>query len=119
MNKIRFIALAVCGLFVAAAAQAAPGVGGQVSGNRLVRDATPPLTQNIACGYYVISGCYRSSSSARRRARRIGGYVVNTSSRAFPNFRPGYFCAVFGPYSYGTARRKSRYIKPSYVKNGC
>ena len=84
------------------------------------RDADEaPIVLAQACGWYVISGCYRKWSQANTRSQKIGAYVVNTSSAAYPNFRPGYFCAVFGPYDKSTARSKSRYIKPSYIKNAC
>lgn len=72
-----------------------------------------------ACGWYVISGCFRDYDAAARRAGRIGAFVVDTSSGAYPNFRPGWFCAAFGPYDQYTAKSKSHYIKPSYIKNAC
>ena len=70
--------------------------------------------------YFAISGCFRSWGSARARARRVGGYAINTSN--YGNFRAGYRCAVRGPSSYGGAKRNCRKIRRNgyacYVKAG-
>ena len=72
------------------------------------------------CGFYVIMGCTKSQSGARRIAN--GGPVVRTND--YPNFRNGWYCAAEGPFA-------SRYkadsflfqvegsIPDAYVKNGC
>lgn len=103
---------------------AALAVGLTLSSTALADTRAPvfenkPIQLAQACGWYVISGCFRSWGPANNRAGKIGAYVVNTSDAAYPNFRPGWFCAVFGPYNKSTARSKSKYIKPSYIKNAC
>lgn len=84
--------------------------------------ADEPIVVAQACGWYIISGCFKSWNAASNKARQLGAaaFVVDTSSGQYPNFRPGWFCAAFGPYNdKWTAQSKSKYIKPSYVKNGC
>ncbi|MEM8627171.1 MAG: hypothetical protein AAGF32_04445 [Pseudomonadota bacterium] len=78
-----------------------------------------------ACGFYAIFSCSRQRGGAvRRAARRMGGYIINTSSSAFPNFRGGFFCAVSGPKNRRSARQTSREarrrgFRTAYVKNAC
>ena len=77
-----------------------------------------------ACGFYAILGCFGTRGEAQRWTNQISdGYVVNTSSGRYPNFRAGYFCVVNGPGPYGVAQRIAagwrRYIPDAYVKNAC
>lgn len=85
------------------------------------------LAQN--CGWFVIGTCSRSRRDAQRAADEEGGgngYVISTSSREYPNFRPGYYCVVEGPFDReGQAERAlSRWRRAgaprsSYIKNAC
>lgn len=77
-----------------------------------------------ACGWYAISVCSRQPAGARRAANRHGGYVIDTSSEAYPNFRPGWYCAVVGPTTYRDAERLVQEMRfdganSAYSKNGC
>ena len=79
-----------------------------------------------ACGWYAIASCGRSLRAAQQFSRRMGvGYVLDTSSHSFPNFRPGFFCVVSGPMSRSRAlgmAREWRYegLAPdAYAKNAC
>ncbi len=94
-----------------------------------LQNQTPALSQEAlssfaACGWYAISACSPSHAEAQNFASQHGtGYVINTSSPEFPNFRPGYFCVVNGPMSYGAANstvaRLRRVSPTAYAKNGC
>ena len=85
----------------------------------------PSLVSPVqACGFYAILGCFRTPAEAARWNGQIqGGYVINTTSQAYPNFRPGYFCVVAGPTGNGQAQGIAaswrRYIPDAYVKNAC
>jgi len=77
-----------------------------------------------ACGWYAISVCSQSSKAANSAANSYGGYVLDTSSQAYPNFRPGWYCAVEGPSSKSSANRRKREMqqdgaRSAYIKNGC
>lgn len=77
-----------------------------------------------ACGWYAISVCSKSYSSAKHATYKYGGYVINTSNAKYPNFRGGWYCAVRGAFS----KRKARHVKrkmrhhgaySAYIKNAC
>lgn len=77
-----------------------------------------------ACGFYAILGCYGTRGEAQRWSNQIDeGYVINTTSAEYPNFRSGYYCVVNGPTSRGRAQSIAagwRSVIPSaYVKNAC
>jgi len=80
------------------------------------------MAQN--CGWFAILGCFPSRGQAENWNDRIeSGYVINTTSAAYPAFRPGSYCVVNGPTSYGRAqyiaRGWRRIIPDAYVKNSC
>jgi hypothetical protein len=80
------------------------------------------MAQN--CGWFAILGCFPSRGVAESWNDRIeGGYVINTSSAAYPNFRPGSYCVVNGPTSRGRAQSVAagwrRWIPDAYAKNSC
>ena len=66
-----------------------------------------------ACGWYAVFQCDHKSS--------VGGpgYVVWTSN--YPNFRPGWYCRVMGPFgSQGEAAATARvYGNQGYPKSAC
>lgn len=83
-----------------------------------------PVVRVQACGWYAIFTCSQDYRSAQRWLSRYGqGYVIDTSSGAYPNFRSGFFCVVNGPTSRAAALStidSSLDIAPSgYVKNAC
>lgn len=76
------------------------------------------------CGYFAILGCFKTRGEALDWNARIDqGHVINTSSDAYPNFRPGYFCVAAGPTAENRARAIAggwrRVIPDAYVKNSC
>ena len=78
-------------------------------------------SDGIAGEYFAIGGCFKSRSAARQRARRLGAEVVRTDD--YPNFRPGWWCAVQGPYLRSEAEDfksefRSRGVGDAYVKSG-
>ena len=84
-----------------------------------------PIVVAQACGWYAIMHC-GSPGSARQYVSRTGaGRIINTSSDAYPNFQPGYFCVVQGPMDRGTALsiaaswRNAGYSPTAYAKNAC
>ena len=78
-----------------------------------------------ACGWYAIMICTRGAGEAQRWNSANGaGYVINTSSGNYPNFRGGYFCVVEGPQGKGAAEQTAAYWRrngapTAYVKNAC
>ncbi|MGI9522771.1 MAG: SH3 domain-containing protein [Hyphomicrobiaceae bacterium] len=101
---------------------------GVVSGRYLkLRNASGPgmgRGQGAACGWYAIGSCSRNYRAARRVARQIGGDVVNTSSPNYPNFRPGWQCAVVGPLEREVAQASAEQMRYSsvpsaYAKSSC
>jgi hypothetical protein len=75
------------------------------------------------CGWFAIYYCSRDWRDARAAASAEGARVVDSSSPDFPNFRPGWYCAAFGPMGYNDAlaTRDSllgRY-RDAYAKSSC
>jgi hypothetical protein len=91
-----------CSAFAALAAESSLEQSG--------RSARPAGSFEIAqaCGWYAVFECDHS--------RSLGGpgYVIWTSN--YPNFRPGWYCKVMGPFdsqgeASGAARRNGGYAK--------
>jgi hypothetical protein len=88
-------------------------------------DANQGLVRPVqACGFYAILGCFGTRGEAQRWSNQIeDGYVINTTSAEYPNFRSGYYCVVNGPTSVGRAQSIAagwRGVVPSaYAKNAC
>ena len=85
--------------------------------------AEPPTSAKPACGWYAVYFCSQSSSEADRQARGYKGYVVDTSSRRYPNFAAGWYCVVEGPMARGPAAglvegAKGHFETP-YFKKAC
>jgi hypothetical protein len=83
-----------------------------------------PVVKVQACGWYSIMTCVTDPGAARRWSARYGtGYVIDTSSNAYPNFRPGFFCVVNGPFGRSQALQDAdanRDIAPTaYAKSAC
>ncbi len=115
------------GLSVAALMMAASAASASQSAIGNAENASRPAGSYQvaqACGWYAISVCSRNRSGANRAANAYGGYVIDSSSEAYPNFRPGWYCAVEGPTSKGKANRRKREMRQdgagsAYIKNGC
>jgi hypothetical protein len=64
-----------------------------------------------ACGWYAIFQCARNSG--------VGGPGRTIWTSDFPNFRPGWFCRVMGPFgTQGEAARTARTFG-GYAKSAC
>lgn len=120
-----FRRIALTALFIIGSALSASAASTSASESPRAPTAAPGSYQVAqACGWYAISVCSRRFGGAQRGANRYGGYVINSSSAAYPNFRPGWFCSVRGPTSRGQARRfrnvmRSLGARTAYVKNAC
>ena len=81
------------------------------------------------CGWYVVLGCSRSHSGAERILTKLGGEGVGGSAGAhvvdnsgLPNFTPGWWCVVDGPYSRRENAEEIAWkeaVPDAYSKNGC
>jgi hypothetical protein len=82
-----------------------------------------PVLKVQRCGWFAIYSCSRDWGEARAAASAEGGRVLDSSSPEFPNFRPGWYCAAFGPMSYDEALsiRNSllRQYPTAYAKSSC
>ena len=92
----------------------------------MVSGAQIANAQNKACGWYAITDCKPTYEEAAAYAQSTGsGFVINTSSPAFPNFASGYFCVVNGPLDRSTAIDTANYWQSTgaspgaYAKNAC
>ncbi len=74
--------------------------------------APAQASDGIAGDYFAIGGCFQSRSAANKRARRLGAEVVRTDD--YPNFNPGWWCAVQGPF----IRDEAEYWKSEFRPNG-
>ena len=92
-----------------------------MTGAATFNTAPAQASDGIAGEYFAIGGCFQSRSAARKRARRLGAEVVLTDD--YPNFRPGWWCAVQGPYirdeaEYWKSEFRRRGVGDAYVKSG-
>lgn len=111
-------------LIVIAATSASASQTPPVGNNATAVPTTGSYQIAQACGWYAISVCSRGRGRAQNAANRFGGYVIDSSSEAYPNFQPGWYCAVEGPTSKRQARIRRREMRQdgatsSYIKNGC
>lgn len=90
-----------------------------------VSSATAQQTQRV-CGWFAITACKSTYEEAIAFARENGsGYVVNTSSPAYPNFQSGYFCVVSGPLERASALETADYWRSigvsqsAFAKSSC
>jgi hypothetical protein len=116
MLKSMLVALTVFGVPAVAA-------GAAIGPRQPAPPASPKVQVAQAC-WYAIMLCSTSRSEATRWSNNNGiGYVINTSSDEFPNFRAGYYCVVEGPMGQGRAQATAnsyRGISPTaYAKSGC
>ncbi len=122
-HRVFFRASVAAGLALAASLSAFGPAAAQ-SSSSAASDAKGSFQVAQACGWYAISVCSRKYGPAQRAANRYGGYVVDTSSGAYPNFRGGWYCAVVGPKNRSAAKStaalmRRRGASSAYVKNGC
>src|SRR5262249_29592192 len=72
------------------------------------------------CGWYAISFCSKSRADAENWSRSRDGFVIDTDSPDYPNFRAGWYCVVKGPMSrteaLSEAERFRRFVPTAYAK---
>jgi len=97
--------------------------------------STPPAQAQMpgydrnGCGWYIILGCSRNLSDARRLLAGLGGpmvgggagsRVLNTSD--VNGFRNGFYCVADGPYISRDDAGSVAWVEAvpdAYVKRGC
>ncbi len=77
-----------------------------------------------SCGWYAIAQCGQNRSAAQQATNQYGGFVIDTSDPAYPNFRSGFYCVVEGPYSQSDAddvrdEMQDAGSRDAYIKNAC
>jgi hypothetical protein len=87
-------------------------------------DSPVQLAQD--CGWFAIFSCSTRAGEVQRFINRTGyGFMIDSSSSMFPNFRPGYYCAADGPMSRREAQglvndaRGNGAAPTAYVKSSC
>jgi hypothetical protein len=100
------------------------GAGAAHAAERDVSAGTVQMAQ--ACGWFAIYSCSTRASETQKFINTTGfGFMIDSSSNLFPNFRPGYYCAGDGPVNKARAEnfaREGRHtgLAPSaYVKSSC
>ncbi len=78
-----------------------------VIGPAVASDSAPsrePVQVVQACGWFAIYSCSTRAGEVQAFIQRTGfGFMIDSSSNMFPNFRPGYFCAGDGPVTKARA----------------
>ena len=98
-------------------AQVLPGVFMEQAAGDFERMQPIQVSYEGRSDYFIITGSFRSKSSAYRHARNRGGHVINTSR--FPNLRSGYYSVVYGPFTIYRAKQfKRRNGLRGYIKSG-
>ena len=77
-----------------------------------------------ACGWYAIALCGANRQDAEQATNQYGGFVIDTSDPAYPNFRAGFYCVVEGPYAQSQAEdvrdeMRDAGSSDAYAKNAC
>jgi hypothetical protein len=89
--------------------------------------APAPTPVAPACGWYAIAFCRPRANEAEVHQwnnQNARAQVIDTSSAAYPNFSPGWFCVVSGPHDKAVAasieaRWKNSGYRTTYIKNAC
>lgn len=76
------------------------------------------------CGWYTVLGCYLHQRAAWRQNDQLEfGYVVLTTRKDFPFFKPGYHCVVKGPMQRAAAQATAKgwlgVVPEAYAKKAC
>lgn len=91
--------------------------------------AQTPGYDGDGCGWYIILGCAKNRSDAKRTLMQLGGpmvgggagsRVLNTSDMG--GFRNGFYCIADGPYISKDDAGSVAWIEAvpdAYVKRGC
>lgn len=89
----------------------------------------PAKAQDRLCGWYVVLGCERDEYKAERLLEKVRGIVLPGSagtqkieSSDYPNFNPGFFCVVDGPFESEVRADNVHWndmVPKAYVKQGC
>jgi hypothetical protein len=63
-----------------------------------------PVQVAQACGWFAIYSCSTRAGEVQNFISRTGfGFMIDSSSNMFPNFRPGFYCAGDGPMNKSRA----------------
>jgi hypothetical protein len=81
-------------------------------------------TEAAQCGWYAVLGCYLNQRAAWRQNDQLEfGYVVLTTRKDFPLFKPSFHCVVKGPMrraaAQATARSWITVVPEAYAKKAC
>lgn len=91
--------------------------------------AQTPGQDASGCGWYVVLGCSKAESDARRTFNQMGGpgmgggagaQVLDTSRVG--GFRAGFYCVTDGPYVSQIDAQSVPWVEAvpdAYVKRGC
>ncbi|MCB1418469.1 MAG: hypothetical protein KDJ74_05485 [Notoacmeibacter sp.] len=89
----------------------------------------PAEAQDRLCGWYVVLGCTRDEYKSERLLEKVRGIVLPGSagtqkieSSDYPNFNPGFFCVVDGPFDSQIRAENVHWgdvVPKAYVKQGC
>ncbi|MCY0093108.1 hypothetical protein [Hoeflea ulvae] len=91
--------------------------------------AQTPGYDGSGCGWYIILGCSKSQSDARRILGRLGGPMVGGGAGSqvldtsdVGGFRDGFYCVADGPYVSRDSAESVAWkeaVRDAYVKRGC
>ena len=104
-------------------------LSGSMAGSVTPVKAQTPGYDASGCGWYIILGCSKNQSAARRTLQQLGGPMVGGGAGSqvldtsrVGGFRPGFYCVADGPYiSKGDAGSVAwvEAVPDAYVKRGC
>ncbi|AKI02583.1 hypothetical protein IMCC20628_03901 [Hoeflea sp. IMCC20628] len=95
----------------------------------LPAQAQTPGYDNSGCGWYIVLGCSKRQSDAKRTLNQLGGpmvgggagsRVLNTSDVG--GFSNGFYCVADGPYVSRDSAESVAWkeaVRDAYVKRGC
>jgi hypothetical protein len=112
----------------------ATGVGGAAPTSEtpqhrsIARESEGRFQVAKACGWYAVYFCSRNAREAENwtyQREAIDSHTIHTNLAQYPNFAPGWACAVDGPMDRESAIAKARQWKDSgsaptaYAKSAC
>ncbi len=128
MRPLRLLALNVmAGLAILTAAGDARS-GTQDEARSLVIRPKAGIEIAQSCGWYVVYMCSRNAQEAENwsyQREAINSFTIHTDPRQYPNFAPGWVCAVDGPMGKDAAFAKARLAKEygtaptAYARRSC
>ncbi len=81
-----------------------------------------------SCGWYVVYMCSRNAREAENwsyQREAIDSFTIHTNPKQYPNFAPGWVCAVDGPVGQYAALAKARLAREygtaptAYARRSC